>query len=133
MNIEEYFKSRLVEIKNDTKVSQLFARADKKECEKSLQSDNTLFHNQAVMSYYNMAKGTLENFIETGVYAYTDVPELVGYLYKYYLALKFAANNCDNENMKFEYSKEDIDCIIADFINLAKDIVDYNMRKMMND
>ena len=36
MNIEKYFKSRLVEIKNDTKVSQLFARADKKECEKSL-------------------------------------------------------------------------------------------------
>lgn len=35
--------------------------------------------------------------------------------------------------MKFEYSKEDIDCIVADLVNLAKDIVDYNMRKMMND
>ena len=68
MDIEEYFKSRLVEIKNDINVSQLFARADKKGCEKSLQSDGALFHNQAVMSYYNMAKGTLENFIETGVY-----------------------------------------------------------------
>ena len=67
------------------------------------------------------------------MYAYDDVPELAGYLYKYYLALKFAANNCDNENMKFEYSKEDIDCIVADFVNLAKDIVNYNMRKMMND
>ena len=56
MDIEEYFKSRLVEIKNDRNVSQLFARADKKGCEKSLQSDGTLIHNQAVMSYYNMAK-----------------------------------------------------------------------------
>lgn len=36
MDIEEYFKSRLVEIKNDKNVSQLFTRADKKGCEKSL-------------------------------------------------------------------------------------------------
>ena len=80
-----------------------------------------------------MAKGTLENFNETGVYAYDDVPELAGYLYKYYLALRFAANNCGNENMEFEFSKETIDCIIADFLKLANDIVNYNMRKMMND
>lgn len=133
MDIVEYFKSRLIEIREYREVSQLFARADKKECEKKLQSDSTLFHNQAVISYYNMAKGMLENFTETGVYAYDDVPELAGYLYKYYLALKFAANNCDNENMKFEYSKDDIDGIVADFIKLAKDMVDYNMKKMMND
>ena len=46
---------------------------------------------------------------------------------------KFAANNCDNENMKFKYSKEDIDCIVTDFVKLAKDMVDYNTKKMMND
>ena len=133
MDIVEYFKSRLVEIQEDKEVSQLFARADKKVCEKSIQSDSTLFHNQAIISYYNMAKGVLENFIETGVYAYDDVPELAGYLYRYYLVLKFAANNCDNENMKFKYSKEDIDCIVTDFVKLAKDMVDYNTKKMMND
>lgn len=133
MDIKEYFKGKLVEIKENGEISRLFARADKKECERSLQSDSTLFHNQAVMSYYDIAKGTLENFIETGVYAYDDITELAGCLYKYYLALRFAANNCDSENMKFEYNKEDIDCIVTNFMKLGRDIVDYNMRKMMND
>lgn len=133
MDFEEYFKSKLSELKENGDLSHLFARANKKECERNIQSDKTLFHNQAVNSYYNMAKGTLENFEETGVYAFDDIPELAGYLYKYYLALRFAANNCNNENMKFEYSKEIIDSIVVDFLKLANDIVNYNTRKMMSD
>ena len=53
MDIKEYFKDKVAELKENGEVSRLFARANKKECERSVQSDSTLFHNQAVMSYYN--------------------------------------------------------------------------------
>lgn len=133
MSIEEYFKKRLVEIRDNGEVSQLFSRANKKECELVIQRDKSLFHNDAVQSYYNMVKGTLENYIETGVYSHNDIPELADYLYEYYLALRFAANNIGYGDMQFNYSNEDIDCIISEFLNVTKDIQQFNTRKMMQD
>ncbi len=133
MDIEEYFKTKLGELRGNENVSQLFDLANKKECELTIQKDKSLFHNEAVQSYYNMVKGTLENFIETGVYAHNDIPELANYLYKYYLALRFAANNIGYGDMQFSYSSKNIDCIISDFIILAKDIQQFNTRKMMQD
>lgn len=131
--MEEYFKDKLKELREDAEVANLFNRANKKICEETIQKDRTLFHNDSVQSYYNMAKGTLENYKETGVYSHNDIPELANYTYQYYLALKFAANNCEYEEMKFDYDEKSIDNIVSEFLQLVKDINNFNMWGMMQD
>ncbi len=131
--LQDFFQDKLSELKENSNVTQLFNMANKKECEIEIRNDKTLFHNECVRSYYNKVRGTLENYVETGVYTNKDVPELANYVYEYYLALKFSSNNLGYDGMQFDYNEESIEHIIKEFLELVTDIHKFSMRSMMQD
>lgn len=132
MNLSEYFIDRLNELKNNDDVKSIFSYADKNSCKESIDY-RMIFHNESVRGYYNIASGTVKNYSDTGLFAQNDNKELAEHLYTYFCVLKYVANTLDDEDKKFHYDKESIDKLIAEFLEVVRDICLFYQRKMNQD
>lgn len=134
MDLEDYFKGELRKLLDDYNFSNIIGQADKKACEDMVNRDCTLFQNSCVDTYNRMSY-MVQDFRKTGVFAHSDNKELANATYAYYYVLKFVASHLDTEgtNYQFNYDKESIDKLIANFKNSMKDVYSYIQCKMNQD